>query len=601
MPDDGQRRALGERHRSAFDEAADWIARLPGEVRTLGVSELQLYRHRDLVCGWRLDVVIDGRSRRLDLIVPVDFPRVPPKVALIDRPAFLTWPHIEEDGVLCLLPDSASVDFTRASDLAAHVLALACDLVRELSAGHRIDDFRAEFNSYWGRMATPGAPELRSLLATSPPSRQISVWRGRRYYLIGEDEKAIADWLGNRFHQGAVDTTTEHGLLLWLGRALLPREYPQKASEVRGIAELCGAADLFESLVMEGPDQILVVIAAPTANGPCLAGVTISKPVAPGGRDALKRGFRPGKVPPRLLVSRYLAGAPAQRSTVERADAPWVHGRGQDPRFERLHAANVAVLGCGSVGAPVATHLAAAGAGRLFLIDPGKLKWANLGRHPLGAADVGQYKSSALAERILAAYPHTLGVSSRTCRWQAADSDDLHRLTEADLVISTMGDWAAEGALNEWHLRSRKGIVVYGWTEAHACAGHAVAVRPDWACLQCGFEYDGLPLLRVTDWPQGGLVRQEPACGAVYQPYGVVELGYLVSVIAELAIDCILGRVKHATHRIWAARRPLLESMGGDWTPEWQAIAGARVNGGFVEEREWPRSNTCIECKAGAA
>jgi hypothetical protein len=169
------------------------------------------------------------------------------------------------------------------------------------------------------------------------------------------------------------------------------------------------------------------------------------------------------------------------------------------------------------------------------------------------------------------------------------------------LVISTMGDWAAEGALNEWHLGHRNGIVVYGWTEAHACAGHAVAIRPDWGCFQCGFTHDGLPLLRVTEWPQGESIRQEPACGAVYQPYGPVELGHVVSVIAELAIDCLLGHVQYATHRVWAARRPLLESIGGAWTPEWEAIAGARSGGGFVEEREWPRSSSCIECKAGAA
>jgi sulfur-carrier protein adenylyltransferase/sulfurtransferase len=289
------------------------------------------------------------------------------------------------------------------------------------------------------------------------------------------------------------------------------------------------------------------------------------------------------------------------RSTVERADAPWVHGRGQESRFEQLHKAKVAVLGCGSVGAPVALQLAAAGVGQLLLIDPDKLRWANVGRHPLGATDVDRHKSSALAERILSSYPHALGVESLTCRWQDVGPDGPRHLEEADLVISTMGDWAAEGALNEWHRSHRKGIVVYGWTEAQACAGHAVAIRSDWGCLQCGFNPDGLPLLRVTEWPQGETVRQEPACGAVYQPYGPVELGHVVSVIAELAIDCILGHVQRATHRVWAARRQLLEGMGGTWTAEWEAIAAGRTGGGFVEEREWARSSSCIECKAGAA
>jgi hypothetical protein len=44
----------------------------------------------------------------------------------------------------------------------------------------------------------------------------------------------------------------------------------------------------------------------------------------------------------------------------------------------------------------------------------------------------------------------------------------------------------------------------------------------------------------------------------------------------------------------------MLEALGGVWTPEWTALAGGRV-AGFVEEKGWPRSVSCIECKAGAA
>jgi len=597
MPDDGRQTPLVAHQAAAVAAVSEWIARLQCGVRPLGAGDLFLYPLRAPVCGWRLDVPFGGR---LDLLLTADFPRVAPRVALVDRPPFLTWPHVEEDGVLCLLPDSASVDFTRPTDVVPYVLDLACALVTDLAAGRRTDDFRTEFDPYWARRASPGAPKLRSLLTLSPPNRRIAVWRGRRFYLLGEDKRAISDWMGNRFRSGVVDRATELGLLLWLDKALLPREYPSKASDVRRIAQSCGAGNLLDKLVMEGSTRILVAMAAQTANGPCLAGVTVNQPSDSGGTATLTRGFRPGKVPRRLLVARYLGGASVMRSTVERADAPWVHGRGQDPKFARLHAAKVVVLGCGSVGAPVALQLAAAGVGHLLLVDPDRLKWANVGRHPLGASDVDRHKSSALADHILASYPHALGVDSLTCRWQDGGPDGLRRFAEADLVISAMGDWAAEGALNEWHLRHRKGIVVYGWTEAHACAGHAVAIRPEWGCFQCGFTHDGLPHLRVTDWPQGDTVRQEPACGAIYQPYGPVELGHVVSVIAELAIDCVLGRVGHATHRIWGARRPMLEGLGGVWTPEWEAIAGSRAAGGFVEEREWPRSSSCIECTVGA-
>src|SRR4051794_34259877 len=106
MPEDSQQRELGARHKAAVEAVAGWLSRLPCGVRPLNAGELHLYYSRDPVCAWRLDVDFGSRSRRLDLILPGDFPRLPPKVALVDRPEFLTWPHVEEDGVLCLLPDS---------------------------------------------------------------------------------------------------------------------------------------------------------------------------------------------------------------------------------------------------------------------------------------------------------------------------------------------------------------------------------------------------------------------------------------------------------------------------------------------------------------
>jgi integrase len=131
-------------------------------------------------------------------------------------------------------------------------------------------------------------------------------------------------------------------------------------------------------------------------------------PAAPkhGARDPLTKGFRPGAVPDTLLLARYFGRAKLLRRPIERADASWVHGRGEDPRVARLRGKRVAVIGCGSVGAPVAIALAQAGIGHLIPIDFDRLRWSNVGRHPLGASYVGQNKAKALAEKIRSAFPH---------------------------------------------------------------------------------------------------------------------------------------------------------------------------------------------------
>ena len=305
------------------------------------------------------------------------------------------------------------------------------------------------------------------------------------------------------------------------------------------------------------------------------------------------------RAPHQLVVNRYYNGGIVVRSVVERADAAWVHGRGKNTRLASLRGKTIAVLGCGSLGAALALNLAGAGVGNLLLIDPQLLRWANVERHPLGAAGVGRAKAVSLAEKIRSDYPHILGVRPITSRWEEAGAE-LKTLASCDLVVSAIGDWAAEAALNEWHRANRQGPVVYGWTEAHACAGHAVAILQPAGCLQCGFTNSGIPLFQVTEWP-GSTVHQEPACGTSFQPYGVVELGHIISVVAEMALDCVLGAVKESKCRTWVGRQSLLENAGGKWTDSWLEIAAGRLKGGFIEEREWPLSHSCIECGAKAA
>jgi len=266
-----------------------------------------------------------------------------------------------------------------------------------------------------------------------------------------------------------------------------------------------------------------------------------------------------------------------------------------------LLAAIVIVVGCGSVGAPVALALAQAGVGRIVLIDYDTLSWPNVGRHPLGAPAVGRNKAEALADRLQADFPH-LQIEYRTCDLHHLLASDHDLATAADLIVSATGSWAADSALNRWHVnQGRDRPIVYGWTEAHASAGHGVAITQRSGCLQCHVGRTGAPSFKVVDWPDGaGANQEEPACGAHYQLYGPIELGFITAMIAELSLDCLLDSSIDSFNRIWVAPRERIAKLGGHFSELWRSEHGEGDTGGRIVDRPWPRTY-CAACEGAEA
>jgi molybdopterin/thiamine biosynthesis adenylyltransferase len=78
----------------------------------------------------------------------------------------------------------------------------------------------------------------------------------------------------------------------------------------------------------------------------------------------------------------------------------------------KLKSASVAVIGAGGIGSPAIAYLAAAGVGRLLLVDDDAVDLSNLARQTIYAsADVGVAKGSAA--RRAAPAPRRLGFGAR--------------------------------------------------------------------------------------------------------------------------------------------------------------------------------------------
>ena len=562
------------------------------------------YPRRPYVAGWQVGVTFsDGVMRRIDVVATAGFPSVPVWTALVDHPPFMTWPHVESDGILCLLPNMAECDPDDPCAVAENLLGRSVRLVEELLEGSIVErDFREEFLTYWAYKSHEDGTRFFSLLRPAPPSRVVRVWRGRGLEIVGEDATTLARWVRRRF--GAeVGATTEEAAFIWLPKPPLPVDYPETASDLHALAVGAGqdaAAALGQATTGE-PDNVVAILGAPGRGGPGLIAVKVQNPRFLRSRprsatDPLSKGFRPGRTPKSLLLTRYFGVSPVVRSSVQRADSNWVHGRGRDRRTAKLLDSTVVVVGCGSVGGPVACTLAQAGAGRIVLVDYDVLSWPNVGRHPLGASAVGRNKAESLAERLQADFPH-LQIESRACYLQELLRSDPELMETADLIIAATGSWEAESALNRWHVEhGRPSPILYCWTEAHACAGHAVAIVHEGGCFQCHIGRTGLPSFKVVEWPdRGDASQEEPACGAHYHPYGPVELSYVTAMISDVALDCLLSPPSRSVSRVFATSQRRIDELGGRWSDEWLVERGEDETGMRTIDRPWSRTN-CPAC-----
>lgn len=573
-------------------------------VRLAPTEVASCYSTRPYVAAWRLGISFsDGKVRRIDVVASSGFPVTPVRTALVDRPPDMTWPHVEHDGILCLLPNMSEVDPDNPVEVGVDLLRRSVTLVEELLEGVIIErDFREEFLTYWAYQTHKVGAPLFSLVDPGPQSRSIRFWKGKEFDIVGEDAASIATWVRRRFGK-IKEPKCEAGAYIWLNKPLLPSEYPQTAADLRALAVAAGedAVAVLDAAAVEEPDHLVVILGATGRGGPGLIAVRVpnpklikSHPRPPS--DPLSKGFRSRHTPSATLLDRYFGSGPVMRHSVQRADASWIHGRGRDPRTGRLLGSTVVLIGCGSIGAPVACALAQAGVGKLILIDPDTLAWPNVGRHPMGATAVGLNKAVALAERLQADYPH-LEIEGKPHSIQGTIIGDSEPLASADLIIAATGSWAAENALNRWHVeQGRTKPVIYGWTEAHACAGHAVAIAAEAGCFQCNIDRTGHPSFRVVEWPNGGDANEEePACGAHYQPYGPIEIGFVTSMIGELALDCIMSPPRSSFSRVYAADQARIEKLGARWSSDWLALRAGLGSNIRIAERSW-LSSSCKCC-----
>lgn len=598
---------LADWHRQAVAALAAYVQSQTPPGRELSSSELGRYWSSSPSRGWRISTEINDQSFELDIIVDLYFPFSLPSIFLVGQDRFLSWPHVEQSGKLCLLSEHASFEISTDVRLIDHLVQNARDLIRQCLDGSNRGDLATEVLSYWGAgLDDAKVKRFWSILQPVGPTRSIAYWEGQQFVLLAETAERGRTWLehfkgeftGSRFAFGS-------GIFLWLPAPLYPEQYPANNSCLREIAKELGqhSVDVLAKVIKSSQEGFPVVFGFDVGQDPVLAGGW-SSPLNHSiphhnARSSLTRGFRSGKIPPAVIGSRYLASPGVlEKRRVQRCDRAWIHARGGDAKAARHVHKRIMLIGCGALGSQIAELLAQGGVGRLVLVDHDTLSWDNVGRHILGGpSQVGTNKAEALGKELQQRFPE-LDIFTAASRWQDVYRQNGQLFRECDVIVATTGDWASEAALNLLARRSPQfPPLVFGWSEAYACAGHALAVLDIGGCLTCGT--DGLGSFECSPiaWSTMPAPQREPGCGGFYQPFGSIAISPINAMIASTVVDVLEGTITRSHHRVWVGSSGVLSGHGGWWNEEWIARYGEIGTGERVFRLMWPINETCSLCK----
>ncbi len=543
-------------------------------ARQLSAEELKRrFQSRSLIAGWRLPAETVEAESDLLLALTDLYPNALPIVALPDPPEAGRFPHVEIDGTFCLAPTSVLMELPADIRHAEHVVMEACKVLRQGLNDENQEDFLDEISTYW-TLGQPDAKDIWLVTGRTGTTRLLHVATLKNAVVLGDSAAHLKTWLSNLIPGLSVQAKPA-AVLLNLPEPLYPPSYPKHTGDLLTLAATAGdeALNLLTAVLKPGSFGY-IVFSFEHNRQPVLLGIraNIGTRFSAGGKShrPLWQGYRKDKIPNKILLQRIAdAKFPLVRTQVKQVNSDTLLNRTVGSHAQALSNISVAVIGCGAVGGMVAQLLAQTGIRRLTLVDGDILTWQNIGRHVLSGQSVGMNKAAGMKADILARFPD-YDVEAVPKRWEQAWKEAPDIFKEHDMIIALSAEWLSDSLLNSL---SKQGIdmppVLFGWVEAHALAGHAVAVLPEGGCLHCLTDKLGEFQHSVSVVPPEHGIQREATCGAFYQPFSAAAATPVSAMVVKTTLDALTGRIEYSEHRTWIGAKDQFDIVDASVTSNW--------------------------------
>jgi adenylyltransferase/sulfurtransferase len=201
---------------------------------------------------------------------------------------------------------------------------------------------------------------------------------------------------------------------------------------------------------------------------------------------------------------------------------------------KRLKAASILCIGAGGLGSPIALYLAAAGIGRMGLVDPDVVDFSNLQRQILhGTKDVGRKKLNSARDRIREVNPN-VQIDLHDTLFTSENAEEIVR--DYDIVIDGTDNFPTRYLSNDICVFLKKPNV-YG--SIFRFDGQCTVFAPHLGgpCYRCMFPEPPPPGM-VPSCAEGGVLGVLPGI------IGVIQAIEAIKLVMGLG-ESLIGRLIH--------------------------------------------------------
>jgi molybdopterin/thiamine biosynthesis adenylyltransferase len=550
-----------------------------------------LKSYSNIAVVWKIKIGCTARPLTLIVAFPSIFPDALPKIYLSkkDFAEIFPIPHLDSNRFICTRdPEVVFIREDSVNEGVQELIDVAIQTVMDGLQGMNSDDFVEEFLAYWN----DGAMNMKALSLFAPSDRISRLKlvrlskkvRGYADLIIAKTSEQATRWLKN-LGVDIAGLVAEEAVYL-----PLPKPFETLPESNRDILEMIsnageGYSKALQDFFNERDSHLFVIFSVPLEEGRVMAGWKHSE-----WSEEIQKGFRLHHIPLEVRLNKT-GQTSIQRLAVERVDRERLFSRGGTGLKHRLRDASVAIVGCGSIGSPLAVSLSQSGILKFLLVDKERLESENVPRHVCGFSEVGLRKSIALKDAIAAHLPY-VECDSRCEDVLELLKEDSSILNRFDLVVMATGSFPVERRLNTL---LRSGIitspVVYTWIEPYGVAGHILYLHPEQGgCYLCCFDNDKFRFSVISN--QQRFYKRESGCQSTFLPYSNLEVDHFVTVASKIISHFLEDNPDRTLLYTWLGDIEAFEKMGYRIEARWAANRSYSVHKTTIE-----RNHNCPVCQ----